>query len=77
MTHLYQMLAEKVQTWQKNDYKSDYSVIAEILNYAKIQDTDELRFLRKAQLKALEIYWYLRIVEKTPKVFARPLAKVA
>ena len=70
MTHLYQILAEKAQAWQTSDYKSDYSVIAEILDYAKIADSEELRFLRKAQLKALEIYWYLRLVENTPKVFS-------
>lgn len=70
MTHLYQILTEKSQTWQTSDYKSDYPVIAEILDYAKIPDSDELRFLRKAQFKALEIYWYLRLVEKTPKVFS-------
>lgn len=63
------MLAEKVQTWQTNNYKSDFPVISEILDYARIADSPDLRFLRAAQLKALEVYWYLRLVENTPKVF--------
>jgi hypothetical protein len=28
-----------------------------------------LRFLRKAQFEALETYWYLRLVERTPHIF--------
>lgn len=66
------ILKEKVTEWRKNDYKCDYSTISEILNFAFIETEMErrkLRFLRKAQFEALEIYWYLRLVEKTPHIF--------
>jgi type III restriction enzyme len=69
MTHIFQLLGDKVTEWQENGYPSDYPAITEILEYARISETDSLRFLRAAQLKALEVYWYLRLVEKTPKVF--------
>jgi len=29
-------------------------------------ETGNFRFLRKAQFEALETYWYLRLIEKTP-----------
>jgi hypothetical protein len=73
MAHLFQLLSEKVDEWRANGYPSDYSAISEILEYAKIPGSDQisyqLRFLRAAQLKALEIYWYLRLVENTPHTF--------
>jgi hypothetical protein len=69
MTHLFQLLGESVTEWREKGYPSDYPAIAEILEYARIPETDSLRFLRAAQLKALEIYWYLRLVENTPQVF--------
>ncbi|MCD9187262.1 MAG: DEAD/DEAH box helicase family protein [Pyrinomonadaceae bacterium] len=70
MTHLYQILSEKIKLWRENEYQSEFPVISEIFDYARIADSDELRFLRAAQLKALEVYWYLRLIEKTPKVFS-------
>lgn len=65
-------LKEKVRKWGKEGYKCDYPVISEILNFGLVgSETGEktLRYLRKAQFEALEIYWYLRLVEKTPHVF--------
>ena len=56
-------LKDEVSAWRASNYTSEYSVIGEILNYASEQN-----FLRKAQLEALEVYWYLRIVQKTPKI---------
>lgn len=70
MPHLYELLADKVNEWRNNNYNSDFPVISEILEYAKISESEELRFLRTAQLRALEVYWYLRLIEKTPKVFS-------
>lgn len=66
------ILKEKVKEWRNNDYICDYPVISEILDFAFIEsgnDDRELRFLRKAQFEALEIYWYLRLLEKTPHIF--------
>ncbi len=65
-------LMGKVEEWRNKDYKCDYPTISEILNFSIVEsETGEkaLRYLRKAQFEALETYWYLRLVEKTPHVF--------
>ena len=65
-------LKKKVEEWRKEGYPCDYSAIAEILNFNLYEDdrgNKVLRYLRKAQFEALEIYWYLRVVEKTPHIF--------
>src|SRR6266571_970001 len=65
-------LKEKIVQWRDNNYHCDYPAISEILNYSIMEsETGErsLRFLRRAQFEALETYWYLRLVEKTPHIF--------
>lgn len=70
MTHLHQVLAREVDKWRKEGYPSpDYPAIAEIFEWARDPDTGALRFLRAPQLRALETYWYLRLVEGTPHIF--------
>ncbi|HOV80403.1 MAG TPA: DEAD/DEAH box helicase family protein [Bacillota bacterium] len=70
MSHLHQIIAERTQAWREGGYPcSDFPAIAEILEYQTEPETGILRFLRKPQLRALETYWYLRLVEKTPHVF--------
>lgn len=70
MIHLHQILAERVLTWRESGYPcEDFPVIAEILEHQMVQETSELRFLRKPQFRALETYWYLRLQEKTPHIF--------
>ncbi|NIA09371.1 MAG: DEAD/DEAH box helicase family protein [Nitrospiraceae bacterium] len=56
-------LRERIKKWKDEDYKCEYPAISEILNFCK-----DSSYLRKAQLEALETYWYLRIIEKTPQV---------
>ena len=70
MHHLYQILAERTLQWRENDYAcSQFPVIGEILQFQLIDETSrELRFLRPPQFRALEVYWYLRLVEKTPHI---------
>ncbi|MBI4609915.1 MAG: DEAD/DEAH box helicase family protein [Candidatus Rokubacteria bacterium] len=71
MSHLHQVLSRKVDQWRADGYPSpDYSAIAEIFEWASDPETGALRFLRKPQLRALETYWYLRLVEDTPHIFA-------
>lgn len=66
---LYQELFERAKVWREKQYQVDEApAIAEILQYATESDI-VLRFLREPQLRALEVYWYLRLVEKTPKIF--------
>lgn len=66
---LYSTLKSKVSEWRKNNYQSDYPTISEIFDFNLDPETGNLRFLRKAQFEALETYWYLRLVEKTPHIF--------
>ncbi len=70
MDSLYQRLTPRVGRWRDDEYACEaYPAIAEILAWSRLAETGELRFLRKPQLRALETYWYLRLVEKTPHVF--------
>jgi len=85
MTHLYELIQQNVAAWREDGYPaSDYPAIAEVLDYATLPESGGLRFLRQAQLRALETYWYLRLVEETPHIFdlyrryyARPLDLLA
>lgn len=70
MNHLHQQIAAHVDQWRNSGYPSvDYPAIAEVLEWAKETETGNLRFLRRPQLRALETYWYLRLIEKTPHIF--------
>ncbi len=70
MTHLHQQIAARVDAWRAEGYPcSDYPALAEILEWARETESGNLRFLRRPQLRALETYWYLRLVEKTPHIF--------
>jgi hypothetical protein len=70
MSHLYEALGRRVDTWRADGYPSgDFPAIGEIFEWASDPDTGTARYLRRPQLQALETYWYLRLVEKTPHVF--------
>ncbi len=67
--HLYQALAQRVDAWRSTKYRSpDFPVIAEILEWASNPDGTGFR-LRAPQFRALETYWYLRLIEKTPHIY--------
>lgn len=66
---LFETIQSNVQKWRESGYASDYSALAEILEHATLPETQAFRFLRKAQFKALETYWYLRLGENTPHIF--------
>jgi len=61
------IIEEKVAEWRKNNYKSEIPELTEILRFQK-DDEGAFRFLRKAQFEAIETYFYLRVVEKTPHI---------
>ncbi len=71
--------------WRVNRYPcADYPVIGEILDYARLPESGDLRFLRRPQFRALETYWYLRLIEGTPKIpdlysryFTKPTERLA
>jgi hypothetical protein len=70
MIHLHEILADRVGRWRKDGYPvADYPAVTEILEWARDPDTNLLRFLREPQFRALETYWYLRLIEQTPHVF--------
>lgn len=70
MNHLFQALAVRVSEWRKTRYEcQDFPAIGEILDFA-LEDpaTEQLRYLRRAQFRALETYWYLRLALNTPRI---------
>ena len=70
MAHLYEEVLTRVVAWKADNYSSPkFPAIAEILEWAHNAEAGGLRFLRRPQLQALEVYWYLRLVEQTPHVF--------
>ncbi len=76
MDYLHQVLASKVREWRDTGYPCDeFPAITEILEYQvqseEVSDgglVDTLRFLREPQRRALETYWYLRLIENTPHI---------
>ena len=67
--HLYEAIQERVSVWRSSQYLcADYLAIGEILEYAILPESDNLRFLRRPQLRALETYWYLRLIEGSPRI---------
>ena len=70
MEPLYERLSERVADWKREGYAhADHPAIAEILEWSGETESGELRYLRRPQLRALETYGYLRLVEGTPHVF--------
>lgn len=70
MSSLFQTLAAKVDDWRQEKYPcDDHPAIREIFEFA-IEDelTGQLRYLRRAQFRALETYWYLRLILDTPTI---------
>jgi type III restriction enzyme len=70
MPYLYQVLTERVDAWRTENYPcDDFPAIREILEFATEDgETGQLRYLRRAQFRALETYWYLRLVLETPRI---------
>lgn len=67
MSFLFQVLKQKVNEWRNEDFAhEDFPAISEILGFAV--ENDILKYLRKAQLEALETDWYLRIKLDTPDI---------
>lgn len=70
MAHLHEELANRVTIWRGENYAcGDFPAIEEILDFAdEDNDSNQLRYLRKAQFRALEVYWYLRLKLSTPTI---------
>ena len=64
-------LKRSVKQWRQRGYScEDYPLIGSILDYQaeKQEDFLTLKFLREPQLLALEVYWYVRLILRTPKI---------
>ena len=64
-------LKRSVKQWRQQGYPcGDYPLIGFILNYQveKQENSLTLKFLRDPQFLALEVYWYVRLVLRTPKI---------
>ncbi|MCX7112247.1 MAG: hypothetical protein WCI11_04435 [Candidatus Methylumidiphilus sp.] len=70
MSLLHEIIATRVDAWRAEHYPCEnYPAIGEFLQFAyEDEQTGQLRYLRKAQFRALEVYWYLRLVEGSPKI---------
>jgi predicted nucleotidyltransferase len=67
--HLHDRLADDLNAWRADGYPcEEYDTVAEILDWAHGSDGVNVRYLRTPQLRALEVYWYLRLVKRTPQV---------
>ena len=70
MAHLHEVLDDYVTEWRKAGYSAeDHPAISEILEYQLLSKLETPRFLRWPQLRALETYWYLRVIKNTPHAF--------
>jgi hypothetical protein len=66
--HLYERLTAQASLWCAQGYpNADYQVIGEILEWAKDPEGSGFR-LRSPQVRALETYWYLRLIENTAHI---------
>ncbi len=72
---LFEKLASDVAEWRKNGYNgTDFPLIGEILAWQTETEMaadvphSTLKFLREPQFLALEVYWYVRLVLKTPHI---------
>ena len=82
MPHLHEALAKKVNEWRQQGYHcKTYPAINEILEYAyEDNENQQLLYLRSAQFKSLETYWYLRLVmgtKKVPELYAELFPKTS
>jgi len=69
VTHLYEVLADEARRWRDAHYVCEkYPAIGEILDWQVDTESGVMRFLRNPQLRALDVYWYLRLVRQTPTI---------
>ena len=68
MPTLLEKLAQSTREWSTAGFPhGDYAAIAEVLAWAAEPEGAGFR-LRAPQLRALEVYWYLRLIEETPRI---------
>ncbi len=71
MPRLFEQLKQSVAAWRQQGYACvEHPLIGEILTFQRQSAVDgaPLKFLREPQFLALEVYWYIRIQQKTPHI---------
>ena len=72
MQYLFEKLRDDTLNWRKEGYPCpDYPLIGEVLRYqfeGEPQEGISLKYLREPQFQSLELYWFLRLVRKTPHI---------
>ena len=72
MQHLFEKIREDTLNWRKEGYPcQDYPLIGEVLRWqfeGEAKDRVQLKYLREPQFQSLELYWFLRLVLKTPHI---------
>ena len=72
MQHLYEKLRDDTLKWRKEGYPcQDHPLIGEVLRWqfeGEADDRVHLKYLREPQFQSLELYWYIRLVLKTPHI---------
>ncbi len=72
MQYLFEKLRENRLSWRDEGYPCpDYPLIGEILRYqfeGEPQERISPKYLRHPQFESLELYWFLRLVRKTPHI---------
>ena len=72
MKHLFEKLRDDVQNWRNEGYPCPaYPLLGEVLRYQFDGEPPEpisLKYLREPQFQSLELYWFLRLVRKTPHI---------
>ena len=72
MKHLFEKLRDDTLNWRKEGHPCpDYPLIGEVLRYqfeGEPQEGISLKYLREPQFQSLELYWFLRLVRKTPHI---------
>ncbi len=69
MQTLFEQLSQRSSEWRKLGFPHDeFPALGEVMGWAAAPDGSGFQ-LRPPQLRALETYWFLRVVEKTPRIF--------
>lgn len=66
---LHEALRVRAREWRESGYRHDgYPAVAEVFDWIEEPGSGAVRFLRRPQIDALEIYWLLRLIEATPGI---------
>ncbi len=68
MDHLYRALAAKVDAWGADDYPARMLCSARYSHTKPTRKWTHCACCARPQMRALETYWYLRVVEHMPRV---------